>query len=559
MKQRPGSHVRELGVAGLAIIDSLRLELGQGLTVLTGETGAGKSLLVDALALTRGARADTGAIRSGAERLRVDLLIANDVGEQIIVREVHAEGRSVARINDELVTIARLASEIGPRIEIHGQHDQQRLGDPERQRDLLDRWAKAGGLRDVVAALVERRSSLQAEREALGGDDARREALLAIATTERDDLLSAAVTLGEEAQLKEELRRVASGDRIDALYGELAEHFTDESHGLRRRTSDVERAAKELMRLDPASAPFAERLTALAIETDDLARDLSRHTGGDVPVRSAAEIEERLSLLLTLQRRFRTDEAGLVIALEQASAEVVRLEGAAERRAAIDAELDTLRDSIATAATALRAARRRGAATLEAAVNRALAALDLPPSFEVETLVRPGGAADPIVEGGPCAVDRSGGDLVAYLFAPNAGEPAGPIAKIASGGELSRVSLALEEALSDASEPRTLVFDEIDAGLGGRAGETLGRSLRRIAAQHQVLCVTHLPQVAAQADVHLHVSKREVDGRTVTSIHRLSEAERVDELAAMLAGSGAGSGAAAAAKELLAAAKRSAP
>ena len=559
MKQRPGSHVRELGVAGLAIIDSLRLELGQGLTVLTGETGAGKSLLVDALALTRGARADTGAIRSGADRLRVDLLIANDAGEQIIVREVHAEGRSVARINDELVTIARLASEIGPRIEIHGQHDQQRLGDPERQRDLLDRWAKAGGLRDAVAALVDRRTALQAERDALGGDDARREALLAIATTERDDLLAAAVTLGEEAQLKEELRRAASGDRVDALYVELTEHFTDESHGLRRHTSDVDRAAKELMRLDPASAPLAERLTAMAIEADDIARDLSRYAGGDVPARSAAEIEERLSLLLTLQRRFRTDEAGLATALEQASAEVLRLAGAAERRAAIDQELATLRDALATAATALRAARRRGAATLETAVNRALAALDLPPSFEVETLVRPGGAADPIVDGGPCAVDRSGGDLVTYLFAPNAGEPAGPIAKIASGGELSRVSLALEEALSDASEPRTLVFDEIDAGLGGRAGETLGRSLRRIAAQHQVLCVTHLPQVAAQADVHLHVAKREVDGRTVTSIRRLSEAERVDELAAMLAGDGAGSGAAAAAKELLAAAKRIAP
>ena len=197
-----------------------------------------------------------------------------------------------------------------------------------------------------------------------------------------------------------------------------------------------------------------------------------------------------------------------------------------------------------------------GAVDLKRAVNTALTALALPPTFEIEVRAREGGADDPLVDGAPCAVDRSGGDEVEYLFAPNAGEPAAPIAKIASGGELSRVSLALEEALSDASEGRTLVFDEIDAGLGGRAGETLGRSLKRISAQHQVLCVTHLPQVAAQADVHLHVSKREEGGRTVTQVRRLTDDERVVELASMLAGDGAGSGAEAAARELLAKAGR---
>lgn len=558
MNSQSGSLVRELGVSGLAIIDSLRVELGPGLTVLTGETGAGKSLLVDAFALARGSRADTGAIRAGSERLHIDLLMADAGGEKIVVREVYAEGRSVARLNDELVTIARLAQEIGSRIEIHGQHDQQRLGDPARQRDLLDRWSQSMGIREEVAELIDRRSQLEMEYAELGGDDSRRDALLAIARAERMDLEAAAVEQGEEAKLKEELRRATNGDRIDALYGEITSLFDGEPASLRPISTEIERASRELVRLDDSAAALGERLSALSIEIDDIARDLTRRAPGEVSGRSVPELEERLGLLLSLQRRFKTDEAGLGRALEAAVAEVARLEGADARRAEIERGRVQLNSEIAVAALALRKRRRTGAGSLAEAVNRALGALDLPSSFVVLVQARSGADGDPLVEGASCLVDRSGGDEVSYVFAPNPGEPAGPIAKIASGGELSRLSLALEEALSDASEPRTLIFDEIDAGLGGRAGEALGRSLRRISRQHQVLCVTHLAQVAAHADTHLRVAKGDADGRTVTSVRTLSAAERVEELAAMLAGDGAGSGATAAAKELLAAAKREA-
>jgi DNA repair protein RecN (Recombination protein N) len=546
-----GSQIRELGVAGLAIIDSVRVEFGPGLTVLTGETGAGKSLIVDALALARGARADAGAIRTGEDRLRVDLLMSGEGGEQIIVREVHAEGRSVARIDDELVTIGRLAAEVAPRIEIHGQHDQQRLGDRSRQRDLLDRWSKSLALREEIGSLVDARANLLSEFEALGGDDARREALLVIARAERDDLLAAAVEPGEGGRLREELRRASSGDRIETLRGEILELLDGDDSGMRGQSRLLDRTAGELRKLDEGAAALAERISALAIEIDDLARDVAGRGVAEAPARPVAEIEERLGLILSLERRFRTDEAGLAGALERATAEVQRLEGAATRQRAITKERAELAAQIGVLALKLRAARAAGASSLKKAVNTALSALALPPTFEIDLQPRRGGGDDPLVDGAPCLVDRSGGDEVEYLFAPNAGEPAAPIAKIASGGELSRVSLALEEALSDASEGRTLIFDEIDAGLGGRAGETLGRSLKRIATQHQVLCVTHLPQVAAQADVHLHVSKREEGGRTITQVRRLSDAERVAELASMLAGDGAGSGAEAAARELL--------
>ena len=546
-----GSQIRELGVAGLAIIDAVRVEFGPGLTVLTGETGAGKSLIVDALALARGARADAGAIRTGEDRLRVDLLMSGEGGEQIIVREVHAEGRSVARIDDELVTIGRLAAEVAPRIEIHGQHDQQRLGDRSRQRDLLDRWSKSLPLREEIGGLVDARASLLSEFEALGGDDARREALLVIARAERDDLLAAAVEPGEGERLREELRRASSGDRIETLRGEILELLDGDDAGMRGQSRLLDRTAGELRKLDEGAAALAERISALAIEIDDLARDVAGRGAAEAPARPVAEIEERLGLILSLERRFRTDEAGLAEALERAAAEVQRLEGAATRQGAITKERAELAAQIGALALKLRAARTAGASSLKKAVNTALSALALPPTFEIDLQPRRGGGDDPLVDGVPCLVDRSGGDEVEYLFAPNAGEPAAPIAKIASGGELSRVSLALEEALSDASEGRTLIFDEIDAGLGGRAGETLGRSLKRIATQHQVLCVTHLPQVAAQADVHLYVSKREEGGRTITQVRRLSDAERVAELASMLAGDGAGSGAEAAARELL--------
>ena len=552
-----GSQIRELGVAGLAIIDAVRVEFGPGLTVLTGETGAGKSLIVDALALARGARGDAGAIRTGEDRLRVDLLMSGEGGEQIIVREVHAEGRSVARIDDELVTIGRLAAEVAPRIEIHGQHDQQRLGDRSRQRDLLDRWSKSLALRVEIGSLVDARANLLSEFEALGGDDARREALLVIARAERDDLLAAAVEPGEGERLRDDLRRASSGDRIETLRGEILELLDGDDSGMRGQSRLLDRTAGELRKLDEGAAALAERIGALAIEIDDLARDVAGRGAAEAPARPVAEIEERLGLILSLERRFRTDEAGLADALERATAEVQRLEGAATRQGAITKERAELAAQIGALALELRSARAAEASSLKKAVNTALSALALPPTFEVDLQPRRGGADDPLVDGAPCLVDRSGGDEVEYLFAPNAGEPAAPIAKIASGGELSRVSLALEEALSDASEGRTLIFDEIDAGLGGRAGETLGRSLKRIATQHQVLCVTHLPQVAAQADVHLHVSKREEGGRTITQVRRLSDAERVAELASMLAGDGAGSGAEAAARELLVKAGRS--
>lgn len=549
--QESGSRVLEIGVSGLAIIDAVRIELGPGLTVLTGETGAGKSLLVDALALVRGARADTSAIRSGEERLRVDLLLVGNGEEQIVVREVHSEGRSVARINDELVTISTLSSQVAPRIEIHGQHDQQRLGDRSRQRDLLDRWSQSIQLREEIATLVDERAKLQAEFDELGGSDARREALLEIARAERDDLLTAAIEPGEGDRLRDELRRATSSDRVQALRTEILGLLDADEESLRGRARDLDRSARELLKLDPGTASIAERISALAVEIDDLSREVARGEVGETSFRPMAELEERLGLIHSLERRFRTDEAGLANALERAEREVARLEGAAARQSEISAERSELAERIGTLATELREARIAGAARLKVAVNRALEALALPPTFEISVTPRIGSGEDPLVAGALCMVDRSGGDEVEYLFAPNTGEPAAPIAKIASGGELSRVSLALEEALSDASEGRTLVFDEIDAGLGGRAGETLGLSLKRISTQHQVLCVTHLPQVAAQADVHLQVRKREEGGRTITEVHRLTSDERLRELASMLAGDGAGSGAAAAARELL--------
>jgi DNA repair protein RecN (Recombination protein N) len=552
-----GSRIIELGVSGLAIIDAVRVELGAGLTVLTGETGAGKSLIVDALALARGARADTDAIRSGEAKLRVDLLLSADGAEQIVVREIHSEGRSIARINDELVTIAALTAVVAPRIEIHGQHDQQRLGDRGRQRDLLDRWSETLETREKIGALVEQRERLQVEFEELGGGDARREALLLIARAERDDLRSAAIEPGEGERLREELRRATSSDRIDGLRAEILALLDADDESLRARSRLLDRSARELLKLDSGSASLAERISALAVEIDDLARDAARGEVGEALSRPVAEIEERLGVILSLERRFRTDEAGLADALERAEREVARLEGATERQGQILKERTALAEQIGVLAAQLRGARVAGAGRLCKAVNRALESLALPSTFEIAVTPRAGGEDDPLVEGASCLVDRSGGDDVEYLFAPNAGEPAAPIAKIASGGELSRVSLALEEALSDASESRTLVFDEIDAGLGGRAGETLGKSLKRIATQHQVLCVTHLPQVAAQADVHLQVRKREEGGRTITEVRRLTGDERMRELASMLAGDAAGSGAEAAARELLAKAGQS--
>lgn len=545
--------LRELTVENLAVLSNVRLPLARGFTVVTGETGAGKSLVVDALALALGARASAELVRSGEAAARVeavfedvprdaddplDELVEAGEGTVIVRREISADGRSLVRINDRAATVGGLAT-LGQRLaEIHGQHEQQRLLAAERQLELLDR---AGGLEAQRAAVGEAhrawRAAVAASTELLTDPQelARRVELL---RHQSGEIVDAQLRPGEDEELEAAVRAGQHAQEIAAAAAAAVAALRDErgaTDALRVAVSELRAAATH----DERFAPLLERVEGLAAETEELARDVAAAGDAvDLDPATLAAAEERLTLLYDLKRKYGPTLDDVIAFGDSVSEELQRLEQQDDERERLRAEVAVRRRALDERAAQLSGARSRAAQDLAAAVNDELPPLGLPPSaFGVQLH---------LVE-----VGRSGVDRVEFTFAPNPGEPPRPLARIASGGEASRLSLALKVVLAGADETPLLVFDEVDAGIGGRNAAALGERLKRLSQHHQVLCVTHLPQVAAYADAHVHVGKHVEDGRTHTDVRELTVDERRGELAAMLGGEGAGDEAHAAADALL--------
>jgi DNA repair protein RecN (Recombination protein N) len=546
----------ELTVENLAVIERARLPISPGFTVLTGETGAGKSLVVDALALALGARAATDQVRSGTDAARVeavftdvaadeddplaDVLAAGE-GMAIIRREVGADGRSVVRVNDRSVTVGGLAT-LGSRLaEIHGQHDQQRLLAAERQLALLDRFGELEGRVAAVAAAYRAWRGTVAQAAEMLTDEhelARRVELL---RHQVDEIAAAAPQPGEDEALERQLRSATHAEAIARAADAAVRALRDEPAAL-DALATVRAELEQAAAMDERFAGLAERAGSLEAEAIELGRDaaaLGERLELDPASRAAAE--ERLALLYELKRKYGETLEAVTGFGDASAAELDRLEQQDTIRARLRIDEERQRGELEKAADTLSRERRKAAKELGRRVNGELPALGLP-----------AGAFDVAAE--PAEVGPNGADRVSFTFAPNPGEPARPLGRIASGGEASRLSLALKVVLAGADETPVLVFDEVDAGIGGRHGTALGERLRDLARFHQVLCVTHLPQVAAFADVHVHVGKRVVDGRTVADATVLEPDARAAELAAMLAGEGAGDEARAAADALLRAA-----
>jgi DNA repair protein RecN (Recombination protein N) len=545
----------ELAVTDLALIDRLRLELGEGLNVITGETGAGKSLLIDALGLALGARADTSLIRHGAETARVEALFDRLPEPLIAVREVAGSGRSTARLDDETVTAARLAEEVGPLVEIHGQHEQQRLLDERWQRDLLDAFGGHAALRDEMATAVERWRANRAALAELAIEPRELARRLELLEHEATEIEAARLRPGEADELRARLEASQHGEAIARGAATLRDALVGEGSGARDVTAVALREARNLARIDARFEALADRLAGLDAELEDVAGEVRRLAETvDHDATTLAALEERMSLIYALERRYGDDEAAVIAHGEAARAEVERLaglEGDRARREADDAALLTV---VADVAARLSAARGEAADDLARSVGAVLGELGFPDGvFEVALGRRPAGKGEAAVElgGDAVAFDAAGADEIVYRLAPNPGEPPRSLAKIASGGELSRVALAVKQVLAEADATPTLVFDEVDTGIGGRSADPVGRSLWALARRHQVLCVTHLPQIAAHADVQFRITKRERDGRTVTEVERLDREGRIVELAQMLGGSAGGAAALASARELL--------
>jgi DNA repair protein RecN (Recombination protein N) len=545
-----------LRVSGFALIDTVEIPFGPGLTVITGETGAGKSILIDALALLRGGRASAELIRAGRDGAEVEAifhlpaepgpltplrerLIAEgryapggpdaDEGEEddglVVRRIVSRAGRGRVQLGGGLATVGELGESIGALVDITSQHDSQSLMDPDSQLAILDVFAENGALleqaRAAYAALSEREADL-AGYETAARARAEREDFLRFQLAELDE---AALQPGEDDSLKGERERVRGAEKFAAVFGRGDELLSSGDDAAADRLGTVARDLETLAALDPTLAPLGERLRNAQALVEDVASDMSR-LASEVrfdPER-LAEIEERLHLIGRLVRKHGGSVATVVERREVLAAELAGLgsyeEGLASRRGAVEAAR-TLMNGFAEA---LAERRRRSARTLGRKIDETLRDLGLEKA-SVKLVVEDRG------EQGP-----KGRDRVKFLFAPNPGEEPRPLARIASGGELSRVMLAVKRALAQSDRALTYVFDEIDTGVGGGTAEVIGRKLKAISRDRQVLAVTHLAQIAAFADHHIHVEKEVSGGRTVARFEILTDKKRAIELARMLGG-----------------------
>ena len=548
--------LRELRVKNLAVIESLTVPFGPGLNVLTGETGAGKSILVDALTLLLGERAQPAeAIRTGAESATIEAVfdaprkspvatllqehgIALEDGLLVIRRELVRGGRGRVFLNDANTTLALLEKLGETLVEVHGQHEHQALLRPARHLDLLDAFAGLGILRDRLRQRHDEWRGSSAELDALRAaarDQATRTAQYREAMAEID---AARLRPGEEEELRDERRRLVNAERLaEGANGAYRALYDDPASAV-ERAGRAASLLRDLVRIDPVIEPTLQALDTALVQLDETARALRSYRDGVVfdPPRLDA-IERRVEEIGRLKRKYGESVDAVLTFRARVEADLEGLGRAGEDEGRLTERVDRLRAELVTRAADLAERREQAVARLEAAVVAELAALDLETAVFRVRLARER-AGDGELGVGPEAwrLGPRGVDQAEFLFSGNAGEDARPLGRIASGGELSRTMLALKVVLAVTDAVPVLVFDEVDVGIGGKTADTVGKKLRQVARARQVLCVTHLPQIAAYADQHFRVEKREEDGRTATTVAALVKGDRIREVARMLGG-----------------------
>ncbi|NPV07803.1 MAG: DNA repair protein RecN [Anaerolineae bacterium] len=550
----------ELTIRNFAIIDEVTVRLAPRLNILTGETGAGKSIIVDALAAVLGERTSADVVRGGESAALIEAffelddnlsarvrplleeegLTGDDPTCLVLSREIRAEGRSLARVNGRM-TAAAVVRQLGEMlVDIHGQTEHLSLLRVPEHLNFLDRYAHLTGLRSEMASLAGEVSRLRSQIAAIREDSQARERRLERLRYEVDEIAAARLAPQEEAELRAERTRLANAERLSELIGAAYEAVYAGSGDAPAAADLLGQALgwlSDLERIDASLKPQREQLEQLAEGLDDLARALRQYRDSvEYNPARLDQVEERLALIANLKRKYGATIPDILSYAQRAEAELAQLTGGEERLADLERRLEQVMAAAARIAAELSTRRHEAATQLAAAVEEQLADLAMEHArFQVGFTCEPDEQGLE-VNGQKLAFDRTGVDRVEFLLAPNPGEPMRPLARIASGGENSRLMLALKTVLSQADDTGTLVFDEIDAGIGGRLGHVLGEKLAGLAANHQVLCVTHLPQLAAFADAHLRVGKEVIGDRTRTTVATLTREERLKELAAMLGG-----------------------
>ena len=543
-----------LNISNFALISGLGVEFERGLNLLTGETGSGKSIIVDALGVLIGDRFSPELIRAGETHASVEGLFTlgahpqveamleeagvaasgrGDV-ELVIRRELSAEGRGRVFVNNRLATVSLLRSLRPLLVDIHGQGTQQTLFDPDTHLELLDAFADLAAEREELAARFRRWSALDRELERLRRDEAEKFHLTDALRFQVSELEAARLVAGEDEQLEAERRRLANLERLTELCGDAYNLTYEESDSTVARLGRLERQVEELSQYESSYRNYLEGLGTARAVLEDLAASLRDFLDGLTfsPAR-LAEIESRLAELARLKRKY---GGTIESALEHlaASRERLRQLGRTDERAVeVAKELSEVRASYLEAATRVHRARVKSAGEFRRAVEASLKEVALEHArFEA----RVSSSAELGAEDAAKSFTPAGFDRVEFYFSANAGEPLRPLAKVASGGEASRLMLVLKTSASPARFPRTIVFDEVDAGIGGRVSEAVGLKLKALSRTNQVLCVTHQAQIARFADTHLLVDKRSARGRTQIGVEQLDRRRRVEEIARMLTG-----------------------
>jgi len=551
----------ELTIRNFAIIDELSVSLGPGLTVITGETGAGKSILVNAVNLLLGSRGSADLIRGGSQEATVTALFLRGQGDEefLVQRTLSVSGRNRVHVNSELTTVSALTGLCRGLVSISGQHEHQLFLDPEVQLHIIDRYGGLEEMRLTYGATFTRLRETGAALERLRRQLRERRERAELSRFQVEEIARAKIEPDEEVRLAAEREILRHAERLHQGAASAYDLLYGESGAVVERLGQCEKILADLGRLDQSLQSPTNTLEDLRLRLEDVAiglREYYKRMEAD-PTR-LQWVEERLDLLHRLMRKYGGSTRAVLAEEERLRRELEAVEDGEAASAATERELESLRRQAVSEARDLSTHRRDAAERLARAMEDRLAALDVPHArftvaFDAEQQVTQGHA----VQVDEYLLDENGMDRVAFLFSANPGEELRPMAKIASGGELSRIVLALKELQARERAEETLIFDEVDAGIGGRTADMVGQRLKALARRHQVVCITHLPQIACYGEHHFAVRKIARHGRTITALEGLSGEARLEEIARMLGGVNVSSKTRAHAREMLEQARKS--
>jgi DNA repair protein RecN (Recombination protein N) len=536
-----------LKIRNIALIDSLEIEFGPGLNLLTGETGSGKSIIVDSLGALAGDRVTSDLIKDGADSAQIEGLFtvgleANVLleeagirtdGELIVRREISLAGKNRIFVNDQLVTAAFLKQLGEHLVDIHGQGEQTSLFDPDTHLELLDEYAKNGKLRDAVANAYDAWADATRALADLQRGESEKLQLLDILRFQVDEIRKADLKAEEETELEEEKRRLNNVEKLNSLSADALDLLYDADEATVSTLEKAVRKIDELAEFDSRFAGYKDGLSAAQAVLNDLSfdvRDFATHL--EFSPERLAEIEDRLAEITRVARKYGGTVESALAHLAESESKLDAIENAEFHQEEAKKLVERTEEAYVNVATSLSAARTKAAAKFGKEVESALSAVALNKAkFEVRvSRSEPGAVAT------GSNFTAKGFDTVEFFFSANVGEAVKPLARVASGGEASRLMLILKTTAKEKRAGKAVVFDEIDAGIGGRVAEAVGAKLKELASGQQVLCVTHQAQVASKADAHFVVEKTMTKNRTLIAVRSLDDAERVEEIARMLAG-----------------------